>query len=274
MICLDNTDTLEGGASVASVVDYTVHGVVTGFAQLAAGQLSDTDPSVLYTAGAATSIVSITLVNTHSAAVTVNLYIDPGNGGNPRRLIPEDMSLGIGYSAVFDGQRLMVFNTNGERQITIPTATSTSAGIIEIATDAEAAAKTDTNRALVPSNVDSIGLIDAGDAAGWDFTHTGTDFTIDGNWHDLDLSSIVPAGAKFVYLTGWCQNNTVAQYFQVRKNGNSNVFIKGTQTIIVANAVHDIEMRVACDTNRYIEYRASNGGTWSEIAIAVSGWVL
>lgn len=115
MICLNNTDTLEGGASVNAVVDYTVHGLVDStFTQLAAGQLSNTDPSVLYTAGAAISVVSITLVNTHTAAVTVNLYLDPANIGTPRRMIPKNVSLGIGYALVYDGQRFSVMNAAGE----------------------------------------------------------------------------------------------------------------------------------------------------------------
>ncbi|MBT7080894.1 MAG: hypothetical protein HN929_05430, partial [Chloroflexi bacterium] len=114
MICLDSSDTLEGGASVASVVDYTCHGLVgTTFTNIAQGQLSDTDPTVLYTAGAAISIVSVTMVNTHSAAVTVNLYLDPANAGTPRRMIPKDLSLGIGYSMHFDGQRCSVLDASG-----------------------------------------------------------------------------------------------------------------------------------------------------------------
>ncbi len=114
MICLDNTDTLEGGASTTNVVDYTVHGLVgTTFTVIADGKLSDTDPTVLYTAGAAISIVSIILVNTHSSAVTCNLYLDSANGGNPRRMIPKDVSLGIGYSLHFDGQRISVMDPTG-----------------------------------------------------------------------------------------------------------------------------------------------------------------
>ena len=114
MICLDNTDTLEAGASVDSVVDCTVHGLVgTTFTNLHAGQLSDSDPTVIYTAGAAISVVSVTMVNTHSSAVTVNLYLDPANGGNPRRLIPKDLNLGIGYMLVFDGQRCEIIDTDG-----------------------------------------------------------------------------------------------------------------------------------------------------------------
>uniref|UniRef100_A0A6M3K3H4 Lectin/glucanase superfamily protein n=1 Tax=viral metagenome TaxID=1070528 RepID=A0A6M3K3H4_9ZZZZ len=114
MICLNSTDTLEGGASVTNVVDFTVHGLVAGvFTNLAQGQLSDTNPSVLYTAGAAISIVSVTFVNTHSAAVTVDLYLDPANAGTPRRLIPKTLSLGIGYSMHWDGARCTVMDASG-----------------------------------------------------------------------------------------------------------------------------------------------------------------
>jgi len=114
MICLDNTDTLEGGASVNAVVDYTVHGLVgTTFTNIAQGQLSNTNPSVLYTAGAAISIVSVIYVNTHSAAVTVDLYLDPANAGTPRRLIPKALTLGIGYSLHFDGQRCSILDASG-----------------------------------------------------------------------------------------------------------------------------------------------------------------
>ncbi len=114
MVCLDNTDTLEGGASVTNVVDFTVHGLVgTTFVNIAQGQLSDTDPSVLYTAGAAISVVSVIYVNTHSAAVTVNLYLDPANAGTPRRLIPKNLSLGVGYSMYFDGAKCTVMDATG-----------------------------------------------------------------------------------------------------------------------------------------------------------------
>lgn len=114
MICLDNSDTLEGGASVDAVVDYTVHGLVgTTFTNIAQGQLSDTDPSILYTAGAAISIVSTTYVNTHSSTVTVNLYLDPANAGTPRRMIPKNLSLGIGYSMHFDGAKITVLDASG-----------------------------------------------------------------------------------------------------------------------------------------------------------------
>ena len=141
MICLNNTDTLEGGASVNAVVDYTVHGLVgTSFTQIAQGQLSNTNPSVLYTAGAAISIVSVIYVNTHSAAVTVDLYLDPANAGTPRRMIPKNLSLGIGYSAHFDGQRLTIIDpgaAGGVANNYLSIAASVSSKILTVALKGE-----------------------------------------------------------------------------------------------------------------------------------------
>lgn len=178
MICLDNTDTLEGGASVDAVVDYTAYGLVGGtFTNLAQGQLSDTDPTILYTAGTAISVVSVIYTNTHSAAVTVNLYLDPANGATPRRLIPEDLSLGAGYSLYFDGQRCAVLDNSGgllsssagtleiARGGTGETtdsaafgalkqsATASATGVVELATTAEAKTGTDTSRAVTPDGL-------------------------------------------------------------------------------------------------------------------------
>jgi len=117
MLCLNSTDVIEGGASVASVVDYHMSGLVgTTFTQLAAGTLSDTLTAVLYTAGAAVSVVNITLVNTHSAAVNVTLRLDPADGGNPRYIIPETISLGAGYSLHTDGTKIVVMDASGQIQ--------------------------------------------------------------------------------------------------------------------------------------------------------------
>jgi len=114
MICLDNTDVIEGGASVDAVIDYTMHGLVgTAFTQLAAGVMNTTLTAVLYTAGAAVSVVSIIIVNKHTSAVDVTLCLDPANGGNPRYLIPKIMTLQAGYSCHYDGQRLMVIDGAG-----------------------------------------------------------------------------------------------------------------------------------------------------------------
>lgn len=114
MICLDNTDVIEGGASVDAVIDYQIHGLVgTTFTQLAAGVMNITLTAVLYTAGAAISVVSIILVNKHTSAVDITLCLDPANGGVPRYLIPKTISLGAGYSLHTDGARLTIIDASG-----------------------------------------------------------------------------------------------------------------------------------------------------------------
>lgn len=118
MICLDPTDVIEGGASVDAVIDYQMHGLVgTAFTQLAAGVMNTTLTAVLYTAGAAMSIVSIILVNKHTSAVDITLCLDPANAGNPRYLIPKTISLGAGHSLHTDGARLTIIDSSGGRLV-------------------------------------------------------------------------------------------------------------------------------------------------------------
>lgn len=114
MICLNDTDVIEGGASVDAVVDYQIHGLVDStFTQLAAGVMGTTLTTVLYTASAAVSVVAIVLVNKHTSVVNITLCLDPANGGNPRYLLPKTVSLGVGYSLHTDGTRFGVYNASG-----------------------------------------------------------------------------------------------------------------------------------------------------------------
>lgn len=110
MIVIDDNDVLAGDASTDAVVDYIVSGYVgTTATLLAQSQLSDTPATTIYTSGAdGTVITSIVLRNQHSSAVTVNLLIES------RGIIPVDMSLGIGSSMVYDGQRVTVLDTSGQ----------------------------------------------------------------------------------------------------------------------------------------------------------------
>jgi len=112
MIVIDATDKLEGIASVADVIEFTcsvVDGTTTGSSE---GKLSDSQTQI-WDATAVTRILSLTLVNTHSAAVTVNVQKDPTDAGTLYRVIPKDLSLGIGYMLVFDGQRCTVLDASG-----------------------------------------------------------------------------------------------------------------------------------------------------------------
>ena len=113
-IALNNTDVIEGGASVDAVIDYTISGVVgTTITRLVSGVLGTTLTTVLYTAATAIGISSIVLVNKHTSAVAVTLCLDPANGAVPRYLIPQAISLGAGYSLHTSGDRFAVFDASG-----------------------------------------------------------------------------------------------------------------------------------------------------------------
>lgn len=110
---------------------------------------------------------------------------------------------------------------------------------------------------------------DRGDPAAYDFDEG--DLTTDGTWRDLDLSGIVPAGAKTVQLFVIVIDDTVGRNFQFRKNGNSNEYNHTVARSYVANVASYCDMTVSCDTDRKIEYKASNVA-WSGIGIVVRGW--
>ncbi len=113
MIILDDTDVLEAWSDTDAKVDCTIHGLVgSTFTNLYTGTLGDGANTVVYTAGAAISVVSATFTNTDSSAVTVNFKLDPANGGNDKFLMPI-ISLGAGHSVFFDGQRCTVMDASG-----------------------------------------------------------------------------------------------------------------------------------------------------------------
>jgi len=113
--------------------------------------------------------------------------------------------------------------------------------------------------------------VDRGDPANYDFT-VG-DFTCDGNWHDLDLSSIVPSGATCVDLKIVVMDDAAGSYFAIRENGNTNSRNSLSTTTFVADIRNYVSGSIKCDENRIIEYMTTNT-TFSNIDFLVRGWVM
>jgi hypothetical protein len=114
------------------------------------------------------------------------------------------------------------------------------------------------------------GYVDRGDPALADF-YVDDFITTDGLEHDLDLSGIVPAGAKAVSLTIKVQDNATGSYIRFRSNGNTNTisaFLLATQVADVPNYQNAI---VALDANRVIEYKC-NIRTFTILRVSVVGW--
>lgn len=114
------------------------------------------------------------------------------------------------------------------------------------------------------------GFHDRGDPSAVDYDHTT--LTADGAWHDLDLSSIVPAGAKAVLLrVGGYDNTQNAIYF--RKNGNSNAVNMGVWDNSVINVTYSHDIWVALDSNRVVEYIMTNV-TWTSLTVVIAGYLM
>ncbi len=119
MLVIDNGDKIRGDASVAAVVDYTLHGLIgNALTQLADGQLPDAIGDLYTSAEDGVALTAMTITNTDSSPRTINIYLTP-SGGTARRLLPKDMTLGAGYSLIFDGQRISVLDINGSTVSTI-----------------------------------------------------------------------------------------------------------------------------------------------------------
>ena len=111
--------------------------------------------------------------------------------------------------------------------------------------------------------------VDRGDPASWDYSKA--DLTTDGQWHTLDLSSIVPEGATLVHLKIKAQiayNNMIIGFC---KKGIVNKQNGATLMIRHGNNEYYEEAWVACDADRKIEYWTSDQ-TWVMLDILVRGW--
>ena len=115
------------------------------------------------------------------------------------------------------------------------------------------------------------GYVNRGDPAAADFD-VG-DLTTNGTAQDLDLSSIVPAGAKAVYIRLVLMDDAAGSYIQFRKNGNSNWQSAPSIRTQVSGVTMDGQLIVPCDSSRVVEYRATNT-TFTTINIIVSGWFI
>lgn len=117
----------------------------------------------------------------------------------------------------------------------------------------------------------TTGFVDRGDPLSHDYALG--DFTKDGAWHDLNLSSIIPENAKGVALHVIGLANTTNASITLRKNGNTNDVNVSRLITVVAHEFHTADMIVALDTNRIIEYRITPV-VWLALSATVKGWWL
>lgn len=125
---------------------------------------------------------------------------------------------------------------------------------------------------LQSENVNFMGhvTVNRGDPSVADFTLTT--LTTDETWREMDLSSIVPANAQFVILHVNIRDNAAGKRIDFRKKGNvndKNISRLRTQSANISNSG---DFEVPLDSNRKIEYWASNA-SFLKLNIVVKGWI-
>jgi hypothetical protein len=112
-------------------------------------------------------------------------------------------------------------------------------------------------------------FINRGDPNTWDATQET--LTVDDDWHEWDLSSIVPAGAVAVLIriTICCPNQNAAVQF--RKKGNVNLLNVAQILQQVEDVYYNTDVICPVDTGRKLEYYISSV-VWSAITVCIKGW--
>jgi len=97
------------------------------------------------------------------------------------------------------------------------------------------------------------------------------DLTKDGNWHDLDVSSIVGTARRLVQVHCVCYATDAPKYVAFRTKGYTglaNRFIDYTQ---YDGRSIGLETFIYTDENGIIQYRFESA-TWTVINITIRGW--
>ncbi|MBA7667202.1 hypothetical protein ES703_75287 [subsurface metagenome] len=128
---------------------------------------------------------------------------------------------------------------------------------------------------LIDLIIEKIGIpptyIYRGDPTEYDF-NLG-DFTVDYQWHPLDLSAIVPAGAKGVGISIVARPIAVPMDIQFRRGGQVDAYNwSGFMTKVAGNQQKETFM-VACDENRIVDYRIETGGVSAMEVVIICWWL-
>lgn len=112
-------------------------------------------------------------------------------------------------------------------------------------------------------------FVDRGDPAAYDFTTSS--LTKNSQWQDLDLSAIVPAGAKAVIIKAYLIPNVAGRYFSMRAKGNANAI--NTAEGLTASATYPVAYQwiIKLNAGRVVQY-ISNFASAHEINICVMAW--
>jgi len=105
----------------------------------------------------------------------------------------------------------------------------------------------------------------------WDWTIG--DFTLDADWHELDLSSIVPVGAYSAYFRIQVQSTSASGGFYVAETGTGTYNNIAGAVISVADKNFEASVFAKLDSNRKVRYWA-NASLDVKCNVIVRGWTM
>ena len=115
---------------------------------------------------------------------------------------------------------------------------------------------------------DSHGFVSRGDPSTYD--RTETTLTEDAAWHNLDLSAVVPTGAKSILFKAYAKSGSAGAYMYLRPTGSTNSYAAGVVYTQVANIYSFEIMGVPCDSSQDVQYYVTTNMTAE--GLVVMGW--
>lgn len=117
----------------------------------------------------------------------------------------------------------------------------------------------------------SLVFVCRGDVGAVDFDQD--DLTHDNEWHDLDLSLIVPPGSKIARLSLGIADDVVNSSINIRRKGLTTAPNRYCLRTLLADQYHDGWYDAPLNDNRLIQYRV-NVADVDVIEILVMGWFI
>lgn len=128
----------------------------------------------------------------------------------------------------------------------------------------------DTWAKITAVNSETDLTLDANIMVNGEAYYTGS-FKTDGGTYQLDMSSIVPAGAKAIALIIDITDDAAGSYFALRKNGQANWYNRFVIRTQVAGISNDLNAVLSCASDRIFEYFTANE-IYIWIRLAIMGW--
>lgn len=100
------------------------------------------------------------------------------------------------------------------------------------------------------------------------------DLVKDGNWHDLDLTSIIPIGASLVLIKIKASHTISTQVIAFRTKGviNDNAVQYRYTHETAAVFIYD-DLMLQPDSNGIIQYKFGSAETWIVLSLRIMGWL-